>query len=65
VNNSWGKGMVVNHVMARRMIADAAALGVNMFHMDAGFSRWAIGTPIHKSFPRGLQLSPSTRISTA
>ncbi|HKR83748.1 MAG TPA: alpha-galactosidase [Terriglobales bacterium] len=55
VNNSWGGGMAVNDEMARRMIADAAALGVDMFHVDAGWFR-AVGDwhPNPQKFPQGL-----------
>lgn len=55
VNNSWGGGMAVNDEMARRMIADAAALGVDMFHVDAGWFR-AVGDwhPNPQKFPHGL-----------
>jgi disulfide oxidoreductase YuzD len=55
VNNSWGGGMAVNDGMARRMIADAAGLGVDMFHMDAGWFR-AVGDwrPNPQKFPQGL-----------
>jgi alpha-galactosidase len=41
VNNSWGGGMNVNEAMASKMIADAASLGFEMFHMDAGWFRGA------------------------
>src|SRR5215469_1495492 len=55
VNNSWGGGMAVDDPMARRMIADAAGLGVDMFHMDAGWFR-AVGDwrPNSQKFPQGL-----------
>ena len=55
VNNSWGGGMAVDDAMARRMIADAASLGVDMFHMDAGWFR-AVGDwrPNPRKFPQGL-----------
>ena len=55
VNNSWGGGMAVNEEMARRMIGDASGLGVDMFHMDAGWFR-AVGDwrPNPQKFPHGL-----------
>ena len=55
VNNSWGGGMAVNDEMARRMIADDASLGVDMFHMDAGWFR-GVGDwyPNPQKFPHGL-----------
>ncbi len=56
VNNSWGGGMVVNEEIARRMIRDSAALGMEMFHVDAGWFR-GVGDwyPNPQKFPRGLQ----------
>jgi hypothetical protein len=39
VSNSWGSGMAVDEKLARRMIEDAAALGLDMFHLDAGWFR--------------------------
>jgi Melibiase/Glycosyl hydrolase family 36 C-terminal domain len=56
VNNSWGGGMTVNEEIARRMIGDAAELGFEMFHLDAGWFR-SVGDwyPDPKKFPRGLQ----------
>jgi hypothetical protein len=42
VSNSWGSGMAVDEALARRMIEDAAALGLEMFHLDAGWFR-AVG----------------------
>lgn len=55
VNNSWGGGMNVNEEIARRMIADAANLGMEMFHLDAGWFR-AVGDwrPDPQKFPHGL-----------
>jgi len=55
VNNSWGGGMAVNDEIARRMIGDAANLGVDMFHMDAGWFR-GVGDwyPNPQKFPHGL-----------
>jgi alpha-galactosidase len=55
VNNSWGGGMNVNEEIAMRMIQSAADLGVDMFHMDAGWFRdvgdWQ---PNPQKFPHGL-----------
>ena len=55
VNNSWGGGMDVNEDVARRMIGDAAELGVEMFHVDAGWFR-GVGDwyPNPQKFPHGL-----------
>ncbi len=55
VNNSWGGGMDVNEEIATRMIRDSAELGVDMFHIDAGWFR-AVGDwyPNPKKFPHGL-----------
>jgi len=55
VNNSWGSGMEVNETIAKRMIRDSAELGLEMFHLDAG---WFLGvgdwTPDPKKFANGL-----------
>jgi len=55
VNNSWGGGMEVNEEIAKRMIRDAAGLGIEMFHVDAGWFR-GVGDwyPNPKKFPHGL-----------
>jgi Melibiase/Glycosyl hydrolase family 36 C-terminal domain len=55
VNNSWGSGMVVDEALARHMIDESAALGVEMFHIDAGWFR-TVGDwhPDSKKFPNGL-----------
>ena len=55
VNNSWGGGMEVNEEIARRMIRDSAELGVDMFHIDAGWFR-GVGDwyPNPQKFPHGL-----------
>jgi len=55
VNNSWGGGMDVNEDIANRMIRDAASLGMEMFHVDAGWFR-AVGDwyPSPHKFPHGL-----------
>jgi alpha-galactosidase len=39
VNNSWGSGMDINEAKARGMMDDAAKLGIEMFHVDAGWFR--------------------------
>jgi len=55
VNNSWGSGMAVDESLALRMIRESAELGLEMFHMDAGWFRspgdWQ---PDPKKFPYGL-----------
>lgn len=55
VNNSWGGGMKVNEDLALRMIADAKQLGLEMFHVDAGWFR-GVGDwyPNTQKFPHGL-----------
>jgi Melibiase/Glycosyl hydrolase family 36 C-terminal domain len=55
VNNSWGAGMDINTAVARSMIADAAALGFEMYHLDAGWFR-GVGDwyPDPRKFPHGL-----------
>jgi alpha-galactosidase len=55
VNNSWGGGMDVNEGTAMRMIRDAADLGLDMFHVDAGWFR-SVGDwhPNPQKFPHGL-----------
>ncbi len=39
VDNSWGSGMAIDEIRARRMIVDSAQLGLEMFHLDAGWFR--------------------------
>jgi hypothetical protein len=39
VNNSWGSGMDITEQKARSMIEDSARLGIEMFHLDAGWFR--------------------------
>ncbi|HET6804977.1 MAG TPA: alpha-galactosidase [Frateuria sp.] len=54
-NNSWGSAMAIDEAQARRMIDDAARLGFEMFHLDAGWFR-AVGdwhADPHK-FPHGI-----------
>src|SRR5215469_7664992 len=55
VNNSWGGGMEVNEQIAQGMIRDVASLGVEMFHIDAGWFR-GVGDwyPNPQKFPNGL-----------
>jgi hypothetical protein len=55
VNNSWGSGMQVDDALARRMILDSRELGLEMFHIDAGWFR-GVGDwyPDPKKFPHGL-----------
>ena len=55
VNNSWGSGMAVDEDLSQRMIAESAQLGLEMFHLDAGWFRdvgdWR---PDPKKFPHGI-----------
>ena len=55
VNNSWGSGMAVNEALAKQMIRDSAELGLEMFHIDAGWFR-GVGDwrPDPQKFPHGL-----------
>lgn len=55
VNNSWGSGMAVDEQLALRMIAQSKELGLEMFHVDAGWFR-GVGDwyPNPKKFPDGL-----------
>jgi alpha-galactosidase len=55
VNNSWGSGMQVDETLALRMIADSRELGLEMFHLDAGWFR-GVGDwyPDPRKFPHGL-----------
>ena len=55
VNNSWGSGMAVDEKLARSMIDQSAELGLEMFHIDAGWFR-SVGDwrPNPTKFPRGL-----------
>lgn len=54
-NNSWGSGMAVDEPLALRMIHDSKELGLEMYHIDAGWFRnvgdWM---PDPKKFPHGL-----------
>jgi hypothetical protein len=55
VNNSWGSGMAVDEALAHRMIEQAAQLGLEMFHLDAGWFRdvgdWQANST---KFPHGI-----------
>lgn len=55
VNNSWGSGMQVDEPLALRMIHESRELGLEMFHVDAGWFRgvgdWYADP---KKFPHGL-----------
>ncbi len=55
VNNSWGSGMAVDEALALRMIAQSKELGLEMFHVDAGWFR-GVGDwyPDPRKFPHGL-----------
>jgi hypothetical protein len=55
VSNSWGSGMAVNETLAQRLITDAAQLGLEMFHLDAGWFR-AVGDwqADPAKFPHGI-----------
>jgi hypothetical protein len=55
VNNSWGSGMQVDEALALRMIGESKELGLEMFHIDAGWFR-GVGDwyPDPKKFPHGL-----------
>jgi alpha-galactosidase len=39
VNNSWGSGTAIYEPLALRMIAESKELGVEMYHIDAGWFR--------------------------
>ncbi len=55
VSNTWGSGMEINEEKARRMIEDSVKLGLEMFHVDAGWFRgvgdW-YSNPV--KFPHGI-----------
>jgi hypothetical protein len=55
VNNSWGSGIQVDEALALKMISDSKDLGLEMFHLDAGWFR-AVGDwyPDPGKFPHGL-----------
>ena len=56
VSNSWGSGMAINEEQAHHMIQDASALGLEMFHLDAGWFR-ALGDWVSNAekFPHGVE----------
>ena len=56
VSNSWGTGMAIDEEQGRRMIRDASALGMEMFHLDAGWFR-GVGDWVSdpQKFPHGVQ----------
>jgi hypothetical protein len=55
VNNSWGSGMAVDEALTHRMIEQSAQLGLEMFHLDAGWFRdvgdWHTNL---RKFPHGI-----------
>ena len=55
VNNSWGRGLQVDEASVLLMMDDAKDLGLEMFHLDAGWFR-GVGDwyPDSKKFPHGL-----------
>jgi alpha-galactosidase len=54
--NSWGSGMAIDRRMASSMSRDAARLGLDLFHIDAGWFR-TIGDWRYddKKFPTGIR----------
>ena len=55
VNNSWGSGMAVDEALAHRMIEQSSQLGLEMFHLDAGWFRDVGDWHANPSkFPRGI-----------
>lgn len=54
--NSWGSGMAIDEPLAKSMSEKAAALGLEMFHLDAGWFR-EVGDwrPNPVKFPHGLR----------
>lgn len=54
VNNSWGSGMAVDEKLARTMIDESADLGLEMFHIDAGWFRGVGDWFPNGKFPQGL-----------
>ncbi len=55
VNNSWGSGMQIDEALALRMVRDSAELGLELFHIDAGWFR-GVGDwyPNPSKFPHGF-----------
>lgn len=55
VSNSWGSGMDIDEEKAHSMIADVAKLGLEMFHLDAGWFRGVGDWHSHpQKFPHGV-----------
>ena len=55
VNNSWGSDMAITEEIAIRMIDDCAKLGIEIFHMDAGWFKEVGDWHTHRGkFPKGL-----------
>jgi alpha-galactosidase len=55
VNNSWGSGMAVDEALARKMIDDCVALGIEHFQVDAGWYRELGNWYAHPDkFPNGI-----------
>ena len=55
VNNSWGSGMAVDEALARRMIDDCAALGIEHYQVDAGWYQDVGNWHAHPTkFPNGI-----------
>ena len=53
--NSWGSGMAVDETLAYRMIEESARLGLEMFHLDAGWFRGVGDWRAHPAkFPHGI-----------
>ena len=56
VNNSWGSGMAVDETLARKMIDDCAALGIELYHIDAGWYKGVGNWHANPTkFPNGLE----------
>ncbi len=54
--NSWGSGMAIDEGMAASMSKNAAKLGLELFHIDAGwFQTVGDWRPSTSKFPNGLQ----------
>lgn len=54
-SNTWGEGLEINETQAYRMIDQAAQLGLEMLHIDAGWFK-GVGDwyPSPSKFPHGL-----------
>ncbi|NLE39652.1 MAG: alpha-galactosidase [Pirellulaceae bacterium] len=57
VNNTWGRATHIDEASCLAMIEDGAAMGIEVFQMDAGWYR-SVGwwNPDPKKFPRGIRL---------